>query len=278
MTPWQTIWAALGLLFSLVSFFPLVNSNHWLFRFFDFVRLQLSLILIALLITGLLLSVNATSLYYFTIGFLTIAIGYQAITVSPFLPRNQKKAKAHADKITVISVNVLQENTAYDRLISLVKDKKPDILLTMETNIDWEKGLAVLEGEFKHAIKVPKDNRYGMHLYTNLDINEYQVRYLISEEHPSIEATLQDKNQRIFTFWGIHPPPPSPTEKPTSSQKDAELMKVAKLALESKIPVIISGDFNTVCWSKVSKLFSKISKLKDARLKKGFYGTFPARF
>ena len=43
-------------------------------------------------------------------------------------------------------------------------------------------------------------------------------------------------------------------------------MKVAKLARESIIPLIVSGDFNNVTWSKVSRLFSKISNLKDVRL------------
>jgi len=171
---------------------------------------------------------------------------------------------------------VKQENKDYEKLIRIVKNIKPDILLTMETDIKWEQNLEKIEGDFNTIIRVPKSNRYGMHLYTKLELKHAKVHHLISKKHPSIEVKLTDSEKNDFIFWGVHPPPPSPTEKPTSKQKDAELMKIAKQTRESTIPVIVSGDFNSVSWSKTSKLFSKISNLKDARINRGIYSTFPA--
>ena len=107
---------------------------------------------------------------------------------------------------------------------------------------------------------------------------KFVKHHLISSEVPSIEAHLIDNENRAFIFWGIHPPPPSPTEKATSKQKDAELMLVAKLVRAAKLPCIVTGDFNNVSWSRSSQLFAKVARLKDARLKKGLYGTFPASF
>ncbi len=271
------LWSFFAILFSAVSFFPLMKSSHWLFRIFDFVRLQLLVILVITLIIGLtsfpLVETTAWVFHFALLG----AITYQVRIILPYIP----KAKDQRNKIkgiTILSVNVMQENTNYEKLMRLVDSIDPDIVLTMETNADWELALSDLENRYKNVVKIPKENRYGMHFYSNIDLKESKVHHLISEEHPSIEAHLCDSDENEFTFWGIHPPPPSPTEKPTARQKDAELMKVAELVRKSTLPLVVCGDFNNVCWSRSSKQFGRISRLKDARINKGVYATFPARF
>ena len=42
----------------------------------------------------------------------------------------------------------------------------------------------------------------------------------------SIEAKLKTKDGYEFVFFGVHPPPPSPTEEKTS--KDGDLLSIAK--------------------------------------------------
>ncbi len=277
MNLFQIIWGSLGALLSILSFFPLINSTHWFFRLFDFIRLQLLFLLLVLLVLGFIFTdYNATG--FTVLGVLLVSVVYQLIIISPYFPKRKSNHEASKNDITLLSINVMQKNNQYDKLIQLVKEVDPDILLTMETNKNWEDNLRPLEAHYKQTIFVPKENRYGMHLYSKLPIIEAQVHYLVAEDYPSIEVTLKDKNDQSFIFWGIHPPPPSPTEKSTSRQKDAELMKVAKITNKATLPVVASGDFNNVAWSKASKLFSKVSTLKDARINRGFHGTFPAQF
>lgn len=277
MDTWHIALNTLSILCALMSFLPFLDFKHWFFRIFDFVRLQLLALLVVLFITGLFFSSGSLFLGTLTQVLLLMAIAYQLFIIWPYLPFRKKSKGVPEKAITLISVNVLQKNTDHQKLIGLVKKMQPDILLTMESNLEWEKALSEIEGDFTFSHKMPKENRYGMHFYSKLKVKSYQGHYLISDEHPSIEATLVDKNGTDFTFWGIHPPPPSPTEKPTSKQKDAELMMVARRVHKKKIPTLVSGDFNNVCWSKSSKLFSKVSRLKDARLGKGFYSTFPVK-
>lgn len=271
-----TIWFVFGIFFSIVSFFPLINSTHWVFRIFDFIRLQLSVILLFLLLARPFLSVSNSIIGLLTIFLIAISFVYQLSIILPYFPKSKNNSIAPKHNIVALCINVKQENQDYERLIRVVKSVQPDILLTLETNKKWEQNLEEIEGDFCNIIRVPKDNRYGMHLYTKLDLKDFNIHYLISKEHPSIEVKLTDSKKDDFIFWGIHPPPPSPTEKPTSKQKDAELMKVAKLARKSMTPMIVSGDFNNVSWSKAARLFSKISNLKDARINRGIYSTFPA--
>lgn len=270
------IWIIATVFFSMASFLPLLDSQHWIIRIFDFIRLQLLAILFLLLITRFFFVENINSLEISVVLLLLLAISYHLKIVFPYIPKFKKRLNSSAGNISLLSINVMQKNKAFDKVKNTIQASDPDILFTMESDHRWEKGLATIEDNFKTIVRVPKDNRYGIHFYTKLEVKDYKVHYLISDEHPSIEARLLDKNNNEFIFWGIHPPPPSPTEKPTSKQKDAELMKVAKLISDIDLPVIVAGDFNNVCWSKVSKKFGKISKLKDARINRGFYGTFPA--
>jgi len=49
------------------------------------------------------------------------------------------------------------------------------------------------------------------------------------------------------------------------------------LARESKLPVIVIGDFNDISWSSTTQLFKNTSELLDVRVGRGFYCTFDAK-
>jgi len=62
-----------------------------------------------------------------------------------------------------------------------------------------------------------------------------------------------------------------------STAKDKELMKAA-LAIENYIgPCVVIGELNDVAWSRITKLFRKVSRLLDPRLGRDFYSTFSAK-
>lgn len=260
-----------------MSFLPIFNIKHWFFRVSDFLRVQIAGLLFIMLIIGFCLY-NETVINGVIFILLIGSILHHLIIIYPYVFTKNKPIPLPKNNISLLSINVLQKNKEHARLIKVIKEVDPDILLTMETNKAWENALSEIEPNFKYAYKIPKENRYGMHLFTKLTVLNCTEHYLISEEHPSIEVRLFDKDKNEFIFWAIHPPPPSPTEKPTSKQKDAELMKVGKLIRKNNMPTIIAGDFNNVSWSKSSKQFAKLSNLKDARIKRGIYGTFPAQY
>lgn len=262
-----------------MSFLPASRITHWTFRLFDYIRIQILLLLLALLIASLFLFDEKGTLIVLSQLALLIAIVYEVAIITPYLPYNKFSKRQHKEGVetSIISVNVLQKNKNYDQLVALIKKEQPDILLTMETNKAWELALKKIEIDYPFRHKIPKENRYGMHFYSKLKVSDVKEHYLISDERPAIEVHLEDSAGNNFIFWGIHPPPPSPTEKPTAKQKDAELVLAAKLIRERKEPSIIVGDFNNVAWSRSAKIFAKISTLKDARLANGIYGTFPAK-
>ena len=274
----------ISILFLLMSLLPSFRITHWSVQIFDYIRIQVLFIQLFVLVGSFFLFNNLSAPIILSQSVLFIAASYQLYIILPYLSISsifeEKDAEDYdnSDKeISIISANVLQKNMEYHKLIELVRRVDPDILLTTETNKQWENALEEISSHFSHNSKIALENRYGMHFYTKLKAIEIKEHFLLSNETPSIEAHLEDEGGNRFVFWGIHPPPPSPTEKPTSRQNDAELMKVAKMITNTGYPSIVVGDFNDVCWSRSTKLFAKVSKLRDVRLGRGIIGTFPVK-
>lgn len=183
-----------------------------------------------------------------------------------------------SEPVKIISCNIYQFNTQFDRFIELIRREQPDIFLTMESNAEWEQALQVLEADYPYHEKVTLENTYGMHLYTRLKVKSLKTHFFVSDDLPSIEAELETKDGIRFVFFGVHPPPPSPTEEDTSKERDGDLLSVAKKVRDYNVPVVVTGDFNNVAWAKSSLLFKKTSRLIDARIGRGILSTFHANY
>ncbi len=266
----------------LASLLPVITHQHWTFRVWEFGRIQLLVLQLITLVLGVLLIEDKTSVFWGTVLLHAGLIINHAVILIPYTTIYKKKASEtiakQTETISIISVNVYQFNERYDELIKLVKEVKPDILLTMESNQAWEDAMTEIEGDYPNFKKVALENTYGIHFYTKLTTESIKVNYFIADDLPSIEASLFTKNRTPFTFFGVHPPPPSPTEEDNSKERDGELLSVGKRVKEIKDPVIVVGDFNSVAWAKSSILFRKTSELIDPRIGRGFVSTFHAKY
>jgi len=116
-----------------------------------------------------------------------------------------------------------------------------------------------------------------MALYSKFPLADAETKFLVSDSIPSIHTKVILKSNDTIQLIAIHPTPPMPQENPKSTDRDAEMMMIAKKALESNYPTIVLGDFNDVAWSITSKLFQKISRLLDLRKGRGLYNTYNAK-
>jgi len=265
----------------IVGLLPFIQNQHWVFRGAEFVKLQLLVLQIAVFVPAFFFVADHAVLWYFQAAQAAL-IGYHTYLLARYTKfwRTARRAKTDSASrpVKLLACNVCQFNRGFDRFINLVRKEQPDIVLTMESNSDWERALRVLEADYPHHEKVTLENTYGMHFYTKLSVHHIQTHYFVADDVPSIEAELETDDGHRFVFFGVHPPPPSPTEEDNSKERDGDLLSVAKKVRDYRLPVVVTGDFNNVAWAKSSQLFRKTSRLLDARIGRGILSTFHARY
>lgn len=272
-----------SILLIISSFIPLIQYPHWFFRFFEFGKVQLFQLLVLTSILGLLITENKGLIFSVVLSLNLLTLIFHAKDLFPYtkfhsIPNlNKVKRKSCSKTICIISANIYQDNSTYNKFIGLIEKHNPDIFLTMESNQDWENALSHFDKTYPFHIKVALENTYGIHLYSKLKIISHQVHYFVADDIPSIEAKIISEDGFIFNLFGVHPPPPSPTEEENAKERDGELLCVAKMVKLKSEPCVVVGDFNNVAWAKSSLLFRKTSELIDARIGRGLFSTFHAK-
>ena len=181
-------------------------------------------------------------------------------------------------QISLIVSNVLTPNTQYHLLLQQIHQHQPDLILTLESDAHWQQALNVLEDDYPYRVAVPLDNLYGMHLYSRLALKDIEVKFILSDEIPSIHATVILRSGQPVQLYCLHPKPPSPTEAKDSTLRDAELLIVGDQIKDLDESCIVMGDLNDVAWSRTTRLFQRISGLLDPRVGRHFVNTFHADY
>ncbi len=181
-------------------------------------------------------------------------------------------------QISLLVSNVLMTNEKYHLLLEQIQNLTPDLVLTLETNSEWQKQLSVIEADYPYRVPVPLDNLYGMHLYSKLKLSDTEVKFILSNEIPSIHTTVTLRSGHPVQLYCLHPKPPSPTEAKDSKLRDAELLIVGDQIKDLDESCIVMGDLNDVAWSRTTRLFQRISGLLDPRVGRRYVNTFHANY
>lgn len=271
-----------GIVAILLTIFPFIPVDHWSIRVFDFPHLQLTLLtLVAFLIYFLKFDHKNRVDYIFSFILLGCFI-FQAIKIFPYTAFSSYEVLdgdlTENSVISIYTANVLQDNENKILVIEDAKRYDADIVLFTETNTDWQKLLAMkFKGSYPYSVEIPLENTYGMLLYSKFELLGAEVKYLVEDTIPSIHSRIVLPSNDTIQMYAIHPAPPTPQHNPSSMDRDAEMMKVAKFTRNSRYPVVVMGDFNDVAWSETTALFQRVSGLLDLRKGRGFFSTYNAQ-
>jgi endonuclease/exonuclease/phosphatase (EEP) superfamily protein YafD len=181
-------------------------------------------------------------------------------------------------QISLLVANVLTPNDKYHLLLEHIDTLKPDVVLTLESDSSWQNALVHIEQDYPYRVPVPLDNLYGMHLYSRLPLHDTEVKFILSDEIPSIHASVTLRSGIQVQLYCLHPKPPSPTEAKDSTLRDAELLIIGDRIKDLDESCIVMGDLNDVAWSRTTRLFQRISGLLDPRVGRYFMNTFHADY
>ena len=280
------IWVeALAVVVIWLSFWSLIPRDEWWFRGADFPRLQI--LVLGLIAFVLLLVWDQPWDIWRELIFIALiaALAYQLKMVLPYtfiwkkqvkqVRQNQLNLK---QQISVIVSNVLTPNQQYHLLIAQIQQHQPDLVLTLESDQIWQNELSVIEKDYPYRVPVPLDNLYGMHLYSRLELKDSEIKFILSDEIPSIHTTVILRSGQPVQLYCLHPKPPSPTEAKDSTLRDAELLIVGDQVKDLDQSCIVMGDLNDVAWSRTTRLFQRISGLLDPRVGRHYVNTFHADY
>ncbi len=298
-------------LLSLVLIFgtaaPLLHSNAWWIRVWDFPRIQIA-VLIGLMLAGY----TVLHLYgplrpweYVLAAVVGLALVWQLYSIAPYTAFYSKEmSDSHAEddsnRISLLIFNVLSENREVAALREFIRNNDPDIILLCEPTQWWLEQLDGLEDDYPYTLHQPQKNQYGMLLYSRLELEDPEIRFLIEPEIPSIRTKVRLQSGTLVTLYGVHPRPPGGQgpdeekgsgigeaarevdeddgEREDSDKRDAELLLVAtEIKKLGDVPVIVAGDFNDVAWSRTTHLFQRLGGLLDPRVGRGLFNTFDTR-
>jgi endonuclease/exonuclease/phosphatase (EEP) superfamily protein YafD len=277
---WTSI--VVGLSMVAGTLLSLSRSPHWFVRGWDFPRVQIAII-----------ASGAGALYSWCcsegalhdklfLAAVLACVAWQVARIFPYTPiapvRVQPSRRTSSEnRVRLLISNVQMENTDHERLLRLVRDTDPDILLAVETNERWVQALEGLTADYPYVVRRPQDNWFGMVLFSRLPLLESKVEFLVQDDIPSVLAVLELAGDRIV-LRGLHPRPPEPLRDQDSTPRDAELVLVGRsIGKQNGAPTIVAGDLNDVAWSATTQLFLRLSGLLDPRMGRGLYSTYNAR-
>lgn len=251
---------------------------------FDYPHVQLTILtLVALLVYFFRFDIRSWQDYAF-VSILGACFLLQLTKIYPYTPLSKVEVAENKNvepnnSISILTSNVLQKNEDYQKVVDEVLTRNADLLIFTETNVIWRDELRKrLENfDYKERLEMPLENTYGMIVYSKLPLENEEVRFLLEDSIPSMHMKVILPSGKPIELHVIHPTPPMPPHDGSSTDRDAQMMMVAKMAKNSKLPVIIAGDFNDVAWSESTSLFKKVSGLLDPRIGRGFYNTFNAQ-
>ncbi|WP_025764449.1 endonuclease/exonuclease/phosphatase family protein [Dyadobacter tibetensis] len=271
----------LGVVVLLITLMPMIRSDYWTFRVFEYPRIQkLTLNVILVSIFGYYFL--ETSFDHLLFGALLLNACYLIYQIFPFtiFANTVIKRAERSDpknQVRIVSSNVFQDNTDVAGCLHMLEKYDPDILLLLETNEFWKQGTEVLKEKYPYSMLIPQENTYGMLFYSRYKLRDTEKRFLVEKDIPSIKTWVELPSGESIRLYCVHPTPPVPGENVRSTERDKELLLIGKEAKEADEPTIVIGDLNDVAWSHTTHLFTKISGLLDPRVGRGFFNTFHAK-
>ena len=177
---------------------PLSARLYWTLELTTHFRVQY------LVVTALMLAVAALRRRWIPVAVLVAAGAVSAAPVFPYLPRAPgpvAAAVSEAAPLKVLTVNVSYRQFLPRRLLEIVREADPDIVVVQELTPHAERVLANLDTELPYFRKFPADGAYGIGLWSKHELESGETIAL--GRLPAIQARVRGPSGS-FTVIGVH--------------------------------------------------------------------------
>ena len=272
----------------LITVLPLIPTGKWYVRWWDFPRLQIGALLLVLIAVCFVWTMKSgfqreTMLWA---SLLMTGLVWQCSHIVPFTKLWSPEVVSTPDDqsgIRILVSNLDYENENPESVPAELTAENPDILLLVEYDEQWQRRLSVIRNDYPFRHDEVRGEGLGMAIWSKLPFKMAETRHLIEDRRASLWVQLDLGSGPPVNFVGVHPTPPGLMDstgdaRRDSRVRDAELILIAKeIATRNNEAWIVAGDFNDVAWSHTTRLFKRISGMKDPRIGRNFEGTYIAQ-
>ena len=144
-------------------------------------------------------------------------------------------------RLRLVSFNVHTENIRMAEALKFLQDADADVILLMEVNDEWMTNLQPLRAQYSWLIAEPREDNFGIALFSRLPWTNSAVLELGAAEVPSLATTIWVAGRKI-SLLGTHPLPPGSAAY--ARQRNLQLQAIARWARGQDLPTVVLGDLN----------------------------------
>lgn len=185
------------------------------------------------------------------------------------------KDKSLTETTKIVCINLLSSNGQFEDVENYIKQKNPDLIVMQEFNTLWQLMLEPKLNEYQFRLTIPRDDNFGIAVYSKLKVSALEELKIGKAEVPSIQGEIElgtTKARLIAT----HTLPPVDTWY--FDHRNTQLAELGTIVSELDGEVIVIGDLNTSSFSIHFKNLISNTKLIDTRRGFGQLTTWPTWF
>ncbi len=196
-----------------------------------------------------------------------------AVVLLPCLWPVGRAVAADGTRLRLVALNVHTANQRTDLVLDFLRAAKPDVILLMEVDDRWMRALHPLRGTHPHQVAAPREDNFGIALFSRVPWKKAETIELGGAEVPSVMAVVPVGASEVLVV-GTHPLPPVTAQQ--ARERNQQLQAVAAFARRQSPPVVLVGDLNTTPWSPYFSALLRESGLSNAAQGWGLAGSWPA--
>lgn len=253
---------------SILGFLP-----QWPLELLAHFRWQYVFIAVALLVISILLKLHRKSVGQKAQLLLLITLGFNALLVGSLYWGKEPPSKQSAE-LTVLFSNVYYRNNNTQRLLPIIKEENPDVVALAEvTDQTFASFSAELKETYPYAFQKREKRFFGVAVFSkHPPQNGEVIRYYSENSLPSLQIDIV-VNEEPVRVVVTHPYPP--VAQWGAELRNEQLMGLANTIKDSRLPVVVVGDFNMTPWSSDFQKILQRSDLKNTMVGAGFQPSWP---
>jgi endonuclease/exonuclease/phosphatase (EEP) superfamily protein YafD len=267
LRPWA--WGLLklsGAIATIATIFGFLGSFSWFFDLFSHFRVQYLLGLLTLGVIMWLGSHRKTAVFFLVFSLVNLGVAlplyFGRQTIDPLL-----------SPLRAMLINVNSSLGDAARVRTVIEAENPDILVLEEISSRWLGDLTWLTNTYPHCLIEPREDNFGIALYSKLPLRDSQIVYVGEADVPTIIATVQLKQKDLYVV-ATHPLPP--LGKDYTRLRNGHLEQLPKI-LRSPHPILLLGDLNLTPWNNNFQKLLNDTGLQDSTKGFGYQPSWPSQ-